>query len=103
LRGAGQAVDEDGCAAGVDGVGGYAFEDFDEGDLQAYAVGWVWDFESIGSGVGVAVAQAVRVDGFAGLMVEVAKLLSTKAWACAAVAGGVDVAALVTQLLTAGC
>ena len=86
-----EAVKEEAGAAGVDVVGGDALEDLADGVLDGGSVFGERDFEG-----GAAASAAARVSrGFAGVVVVVAELFLTQAWAAAAVAVGEDVAALV--------
>jgi hypothetical protein len=86
-----EAVEEEAGAAGVDVVGGDALQDFTDGGLDGGAVFGQGQMEG-----GAAAAALLRVgDGFSRGVVVVAELFLAEAGACAAVAVGEDVAALV--------
>ena len=88
-----QAVEEEAGAAGVDGVGGDALEDFADGLEDGGAIVGIGQREVEG---GAAAAALLRVgDGFSGGVVVVAEVFVAEAGAGAAVAVGEDVAALV--------
>lgn len=82
-----EAVEEEAGAAGIDGVGGYAAEDFSDGELDS---GSVFGECEVETGVGVADDRG----GFSGGVVVVAEMLKAERWAAAAVTVSEDVAAL---------
>ena len=87
-----EAVEEEAGAAGVEVVGGDAVEDFGEGELDGGAV-----FERADGEGGLVAAAAVELvlgDGAAGGVVEVAERFGAEGGGAAAVAGGMDVAAV---------
>lgn len=85
-----ETVEEEACAAGVDGVRGDAAEDFADGELDGAAVFGQREVEGGLAGA----ARAGVGDGLAGGVVEVAEVFPAERGAAAAAAFGVDVAAL---------
>jgi hypothetical protein len=89
-----EAVEQEAGTAGIEVVGGDAFEDLGEGELDAGAVRELGD---AGEGEGAEAGLAGRsvFDGAARGVVEVAEGLVAEAGAAAAATVGVDVAALI--------
>lgn len=90
-----EAVEEQAGAAGVEVVGGDAFEDLAEGELDAGAVGDLAGGEGVGAEAGLAGGGVL--DGATGGVVVVAEGFVAEAGRAATAAVGVDVAALVAR------